>query len=317
MSLTGNHRLRLVILAALMITFALPAALYSSSLAGNHSLNDKTPVRTPQAGFSGFATLGFDCGYGSNEAPANATGIASPDGATNTGNAGNPTFDSQCTWAGSADIPLGGTQLQPLVSDNPSLATCGCFAPSRGGGFTAEIVFIQNSTTLINGFDITVSWDPKILQFVEFDQGGLPWFGGNSFTATNIFDNGLGSAELSQAILSPPAPLALLAGNQTLFRMRFDVVGIGRTALKISNDQIIDANLTPNNVHHITRQSNFQSSNIPDLVAGITLGYNASWTFTPNPEVPGSPLTLLAATATCPGCTGPLTYKWDTDSVQG
>ncbi len=150
--------------------------------------------------------------YGSNEAVYNATGYPGPDGALATGNAGTPTLDTSCTWAGSPDIAAGGTQLQPLVSDNPTVAvgTSCCNAPSRGGGFSAEVVLIQNATTVINGYDITVSWNPIVLNAVEFDQTGLPFFGGNSFSATSVIDNTAGSAELSQAILSPPAPTATL-----------------------------------------------------------------------------------------------------------
>src|SRR3989475_2165213 len=318
MRLTGNHRLRIVLVVVLLIAFSLPAALYGANLFGNNSLNHptSTPRSINQPGFAGKAQLGIDCGYGSNEVIANATGTPGPDGTDSHGNALNPTFEA-CTWAGSPDIPFGGTQLQPLLSDTPAVAigpNC-CAAPSRGGGFTGEVVLIQNSTTVINGFDITVSWNTKILSAVEFDQGGLPFAGGNSFTPTSIIDNTAGSAELSQAILSPPAPTATISGNVTLFRIRFDVVGIGSTGLTISNDLVIDPNVTPNNLKYTLVQGSLVTSNIPDLIAGVPLGYSVSWTFTPNPEVPGSSLTFVA-TATCSGCTGALTYSWDTDSIQ-
>jgi hypothetical protein len=293
---------------------SIPIALYGGSLLGSHSLNGKTPASVKQPPFNGVAKLGIDCGYGSNEAVANATGYPGPDRTDAHGNALNPTLDSSCTWAGAPD---NNGQLQPLVSDNPTLnpgPSC-CAAPSKGGGFTAEVVLIQNSTYVINGFDVTLSWDTKILNAVEFDQGGLPWFGGNSFSATNTINNTAGMAELSQAILSPPAPTATLAGNVTLFRLRFDVVGVGTTALTISNDQVIDAILTPPNLHHVTVQGSFSSSNIPDSISSATLGYSVAWSFSPNPEVPGSTLTLVA-TASCTSCNLPLSYRWDTDSVQ-
>ena len=256
--------------------------------------------------------LGIDCGYGSSEAVINATGYPGADGANQHGNAVNPTLDTSCTWAGSPDIPFGGSQLQPLVSDNPTVAIgpgC-CASPSQGGGFTAEIVYVEGGTSVVNGFDITVSWDPKILNAVEFDESGLPFSGANSFVASHVIDNSLGTAELSQALTSPPS-----ADNVTLFRVRFDVVGIGTTTLSISQDSLIDTNLTPNSLPHRSVQGSFTSSNIPDLIAGSTLGLSVSWTFTPNPEVPGSPLTFVA-TASCTSCTLPLSYRWDTDSVQ-
>jgi PKD repeat protein len=255
--------------------------------------------------------LGIDCGYGSFEAIQNATGYPGPDGTLSSGNAGIPTLDSGCTWAGGPD---GSGVLMPLVSDNPT-GSCCLF---KGGGFTAEIVYVQGGLSAISGFDVTLSWNPKILYAVEFDQGGLPWFDGNSFTATSIIDNTLGQAELAQFLLTPPAPLAFASGNVTLFRIRFDVVGIGTTSLIISNGVVNDAtsSFVPPPLPHATLQGSFTSSNIPDAIAGVTLGYTASWSFTPNPEVPGSPLTLVA-TATCTSCTGALTFKWDTDSVQG
>src|SRR5260370_5145345 len=214
MKLTGNHRLSIILVVAVLLTSVAPAALYASSLFGNHSLNAKTPSSIKQPGFNSMDQLGIDCGYGSNESVANVTGYPGPDGAQSAGNGGIPTLDTSCSWAGSPDIPLGGTQLQPLVSDNPTVTsgTSCCAAPSKGGGFTAEVVFVQNSTSVINGFDITLSWDTKILNAVEFDQGGTPFGAGcpapstcSSFTATNIIDNTAGMAERSQAILAPPA----------------------------------------------------------------------------------------------------------------
>jgi PKD repeat protein len=261
--------------------------------------------------------LGIDCGYGSNETAQNATGYFGPDGTLSSGGAGLPTLDSSCSWAGSPDQFLfGGTQILPLVSDSPQFTSGSSCCTFKGGGFTAEVVYVQGGGAKINGFAITLTWNPSILYAVEFDQGGLPWFDGNSFTGTSTIDNSVGMAELSQSILSPPAPSGSLSGNVTLFRIRFDVIGIGTTSLTISNDEIIDANLTPNSVPHNTIQGSFTSSNIPDAIAATTLGYSVSWTFSPNPEIPGSPLTLVA-TATCTSCTGALTYSWDTDSIQG
>jgi PKD repeat protein len=259
--------------------------------------------------------LGIDCGYGSNEAIQNATGYPGPDGTLSSGNAGIPTLDSGCTWAGGPDLT---GVLMPLVSDNPT----GTLGPScclfKGGGFTAEIVYVQGGASKINGFDVTLSWNPKILYAVEFDQGGLFWSGGNSFTGSSTIDNTAGMAVLSQAILSPPAPQGSISGNVTLFRIRFDVVGIGATSLIISNGVVEDAtsSFVPPPLPHATIQGSFISSNIPDAIAGVPLGYSVSWTLSPNPEVPGSALSLVA-TASCTSCTLPLSYRWDTDSVQG
>ncbi len=150
-------KFRLVLIVAVLLTSSIPTALYGAYIMGYHP---SLPSTTRQAPGNGNAQLGIDCGYGSNEAVANATGYPGPDGALASGNVGTPTLDASCTWAGSPDIPFGGTQLQPLVSDNPTITigpSC-CSAPSKGGGFTAEIVFIQNASTVINGYDVSLSW---------------------------------------------------------------------------------------------------------------------------------------------------------------
>src|SRR5260370_12712986 len=105
--------------------------------------------------------LGIDCGYGSNEAMQNATGYFGPDGSLASGNAGIPTLDSSCSWAGSPDQFLfGGTQLLPLVSDSPQFTSGSSCCTFKGGGFTAEIVYVQGGPSKINGFDVTLSWNP-------------------------------------------------------------------------------------------------------------------------------------------------------------
>src|SRR5437867_11238080 len=116
MRLTGNHRLRIVLVVVLLIAFSLPAALYGANLFGNISLNHptSTPRSINQPGFAGKAQLGIDCGYGSNEVIANATGTPGPDGTDSHGNALNPTFEA-CTWAGSPDIPFGGRSEERRV----------------------------------------------------------------------------------------------------------------------------------------------------------------------------------------------------------
>lgn len=257
--------------------------------------------------------LGIDCGYGSIQAVMNATGYPGPDGTDNTGKALLPTLDRNCDWAGSPDIPFGGTQLQPLVTDNPTqtLGPSCCSSPTKGGGFTADIPYVQGGPdSNVGSFDVTVSWDPKILSAVEFDQGGLVWSGGNAFTATNTIDNSVGNAELSQALIVSPSTVS---GNLTLFRIRFDVVGIGKTGLTVSGTV---GGSTHVSLPHATIQSNFNSTVIPDIIATTTLGYSASWTLSPNPALPGSP-TSFVATASCPGCTAPFTYQWSFNSTQG
>jgi chitodextrinase len=52
-----------------------------------------------------------------------------------------------------------------------------------------------------------------------------------------------------------------------------------------------------------------------DAVNSFWNGYNASWTFSPNPELPGSLLTFTATAAACGNCTLPFSYFWDFSSL--
>ncbi|MBO0888568.1 hypothetical protein J2P12_05650, partial [Candidatus Bathyarchaeota archaeon] len=96
-------------------------------------------------------------------------------------------------------------------------------SPAIGGGFTADVVVLQNSSSFINGFDLKLNWNPTILQAVEFDQSGLVWKSAILLTAAQTIDNRNGVAELAQVIQG------VFSGNFTIFRMRFDVVGVGTT----------------------------------------------------------------------------------------
>src|SRR5438132_3045957 len=90
--------------------------------------------------------------------------------------------------------------------------------------------------------------------------------------------------------------------------MRFDVVGVGVTALHIIN---VSGGLTnPSTVAHTTTDGAFDSETVYD--AGHTLHWSASFSET-TPVTPGGSNTF-AATASCSGCTLPLTYSWQFDS---
>jgi hypothetical protein len=246
--------------------------------------------------------LGFDCGLGTTQAVVNATFF--PVASSETGTMGNK---AQCNWIG--DVGASGqppapadTTTEPLVSDQDE--TYSVVSPKIGGGFTADIVYLQTATSTINGFDLAVTWNPAVLRGIAFDQGGLGPFGtGNPFTAISTIDNTAGRAELGQVILGSP-----LGGDFILFRIRFDVVGVGNTALTLID---ISGGITnPGVVPHTIVQGNFNSNSFFDP-AGL-LNWSVSWTNS-TPIVPGSAITFQA-TATCPGCTGTLTYSWDVNS---
>jgi len=195
------------------------------------------------------------------------------------------------------------------VEDNPTAIV----ANGAGGGLTIDVVASLNASTPINCFDISVAYDPHVLNGVVIEQTGLIWGGtglpAGAFVLTlaKTFDNVNGVARLAQVLVGAPQQ----GGASELFRVRFDLVGASLN----SPVQIVSDTLTnPSNVQHNTNPpTSIDSTGIYDALSGITTGLAASWTFSPTPEVPGSPLTFTA-TATCPGCTGILSYSWDFSS---
>ena len=130
--------------------------------------------------------------------------------------------------------------LDPLASDNPSLLPAG-----SGGGFIADIV-VTNLNTSINGFDLTLNYDTRVLNAVLIDQSGLLYGGNNgcpngnplcTFSTALTIDRSIGEVRVVQALLAVTSgpggncnttvnPNCVNA-NQELFRIRFDVVGAG------------------------------------------------------------------------------------------
>ena len=279
---------------SILILFLLIVGTFST-LGGHRTPGATDPVRPHQAGVSGSPIIGIDCGLGSKEAVLNSTGFPvapSEIGAFETRNS--------CTWIGDVALSGGGTTdgtTEPLVSDQDG--TFGIVSPLVGGGFTADIVYLQDSVGTVNGFDITVSWNTKVLHAVRFDQGSLPWFAQHPFTAAvGGINNSAGTARLLQVVGTQ------LPGNFTFFRIRFDVIGVGNTALTISNDLISN----PGPVVHTHVNGAFDSETYFDPTR--VLNWSGGFTFSPNPPVPGSPTTFLS-TVVCPGCTGSLHYEWD------
>lgn len=254
--------------------------------------------RTVQPPVTGLPKLGIDCGLGAKEAMVNGTGF--PVAPSETG-----TFQtlSSCTWIGdvgnyTTGFPSDKT-TEPLVSDQDE--TYSTVSPNIGGGFTADIVYLQNATSQMNGFDIFLSWNPSILHAVMFDQGGTPWAALSPFTAVKTFDNTVGQAHVLQVVF------ASYGSNFVLFRLRFDIVGIGNTGLTITDGP--QAGITNGGpvVHQII-QGNFNSESYFDTAH--TLNWSGGFTFSLNPSGPG-PLITFTSTVTCTGCAGALTYGWN------
>jgi hypothetical protein len=301
----------------LVLSVIILLALSSIGIIGSHNFGT-TP--TPRAivqppVFTGPDQVGFDCGAGASQAVLNATSFPVADGTLGTptgpstppisGNdgGGDLTLDSNCTWVGDLGAFGGapdGTN-EPLVSDQDE--TFSGVSPVIGGGFTAGVVIIQNSTSTIDGFDITVNYNPNVLHAVEYDTGGLGvWGPGILLYAVNSIDNSVGQLHLAGVISG-----AALPGNFTLFNVRFDVVGVGNSTLTFARVGL--GNPTPLVARIVN--GNFDSETFFD--PAHALNWSASFVFSPNPEIPHSQLTMTAS-VTCTGCTGTLNYGWSTNS---
>ncbi len=132
----------LLILAVLLILAGVPTALLVSSHSGsNHSLTP-SPIKQP---VTGDPQIGIDCGLGATQAVLNGTGY--PVASSETG-----AFQTlpNCTWVGDLGITAGlandGTN-EPLVTDQDETFTT--VNPAIGGGFTADIVYLQNATSTV------------------------------------------------------------------------------------------------------------------------------------------------------------------------
>lgn len=270
--------------------------------------------------------LGIVCGYGASD-PSQPFPVAIT---TKDGNVLAPgTVNSSCDWAGDVD---GDGALDPLASDNPSLLPAG-----SGGGFIADIV-VTNLNTSINGFDLTLNYDTRVLNAVLIDQSGLLYGGNNgcpngnplcTFSTALTIDRSIGEVRVVQALLAVTSgpggncnttvnPNCVNA-NQELFRIRFDVVGAGKGFISFATNplqNVIVCQCTPSAVPHTSQDSSFSTDSLFALVNGVNSfenGYNVSWTLSPSPEVPGSTLTFTAV-ASCGNCTAPFTYSWDFSS---
>ncbi len=263
------------------------------------------------------SVVGIDCAYGSQvETPGSTFPTSVTTSAPYAGPDFDGTLDSSCEATYLYDTD---GALHPLVSDNPPTAVVGVGA---GGGLTVDVVASLNPVTTINGFDISLKYDAKFLNGVSIDQSGLIWGapcttcpalppGAFILNIAKTIDRLNGVVRVSQVLVGAPQ----LGGDVELFRIRFDVVG-GSTGSPItfSSDPTRNVLTNPGPVVHNTINLNAPGVDTTTIYNTLNMGtaLNAvtSWNFSPNPEVPASRLNFNA-TATCPGCTGPLTYTWD------
>jgi PKD repeat protein len=296
-----------------MLLLSISSVVIFGSQIFNNSNGSHSPASVYQAGPSKPPKLGIDCGLGSKEAVLNPSSVPVAPSENPSPSSGAFQTRSSCTWIGDIANYTGTPDktLEPLVTDQDELfsTSCGLVPVSDclriGGGFTANIVYLQNGTSTLNGFDITVSYNASILHAAEFDQGGLgPW--ATAFMAVSTIDNTLGQARLGQVLVTSP-----LASNFTLFRIRFDVVGVGVSPLTLTEPSVGCGICTPGPVVHVIQSGAFDSETLFD--PSRTVKWSGFWTFSPTPSVPGSPTTFTASTS-CALCVAPLHYKWDVNS---
>jgi len=277
-----------------------------SPFSGLHSLLP----RIQSAHAATTTNLGFDCAYGSN-----TEGAVFPTSVTTSAPYSAPDFDltldRSCQATYLADLELPST-LHPLVSDNPTAVV----TPGSGGGLTIDVVAQLNATTTMSAFDIRVKYDATVLNAVIIDQSGLIWGGAGLptgafvLTLASTIDHVAGIVRLAQVLVGTTQQ----GGASELFRIRFDVVGasIG-TPITFFDDVLANPSVIAHNDLNIDTPGVDTRSIYNILNPGTALNLVANWTFTPTPQVPGSQLTFTAM-ATCPGCMGPLNYRWDFSS---
>src|SRR6267143_5344493 len=304
-----------VVLVALLLV-AVPLGSYAASIFGIGIIPSIHPVRA----LPGPPLLGVDCALGASADPPNPfpTPISTKDS--------DGVSDTSCQWAGDFDgdpgLPL--PTPDPLVSDTPELATAGL-----GGGFIADVRYTNMNRT-INGFDVTINYNPAILNFVQFDQTGL-LFGGNvncppatpscTLQLASSVDRVHGVVRLAQAVegtsVGPGAVNPILNVNSVdFFRMRFDVVGAGFSTLNFTKSIVTFAvGLNTGPEVHTDQKGSFSTQSWFQAINGQVAGsFNETWSFSPSPPVPLAPLTFTATAASCDFYTAPFTYRWDFSS---
>ncbi len=291
------------------------------------------PILPAVHALTGSNLVGINCALGT---------VDPTTGVVQSGRDGNGTIENICQWAGDTDLdgPTIEAGAEPLVTDpaaaNPSTPCANstistpCGAPG-GGGFEADII-IANLNDYITGFDLTLFYNVHVLNAVLIDQAGLE-FGANvgcsscTFTLARTIDNTNGAVRLAQTLVGVAAgscapPDFTVCATLTLFRVRFVVVGAGESDLTIGGLDVVNHNvggIAGALLPHTDIPGRFSTDTFYNLIVNgcpssssctsSGLGFNASWTYSPNPEVPGSPITFTA-TAACQNCTGALSYSW-------
>jgi PKD repeat protein len=181
-----------------------------------------------------------------------------------------------------------------------------------GGGLTVDVVAALNSTASVSGFDISLRYDTTVLNAVSIDQSGLVWGGAGTLppgfvlTLVKSIDRTNGVVRVAEVLVGVPQQI----GSVELFRVRFDILATSTsTPLTLFNDVLVNPSVVPT----VDKNVRVDTTSFFNRLNSGALNFVTNWTLTPNPEVVGSPLTFTAQ-AFCPGCTLPLTYKWDLSS---
>src|SRR5438132_7877235 len=147
--MNSRHAFRFLSITIVLLLGTLSLTGYIASMLGG---DGSFPGVHPVAGISTPNVLGLDCAYGSNAEPPAAFPTSVTTSAPYSGPDFDGTLDSSCqaTYLGDTD-----GVIHPLVEDNPTAIV----AAGAGGGLTIDVVASLNSTTTINGFDISVKYD--------------------------------------------------------------------------------------------------------------------------------------------------------------
>ncbi len=200
-------------------------------------------------------------------------------------NTGGPTGGpvSSCAWVPPSPGPPPGPAL---------------FGQSGGGVLDINAGDTLNPPPAINGFDISFTFDPTVINIVGVDQSGTGWTG--ALILAKTIDNAGGNFRLAEVLLG-----GSVSSSGALFRIDFDVVGVG-----VSPIAFVSAALTnPAPVATLTTDGAFDDTG---AYSTWPLGSTLSFTFTPAKPTPSSSITFTA-TAVCASCAA-LSFTWDFDS---
>src|SRR3990172_5449858 len=207
--MTTQRRLKLTVSVAILVVGSLFGI--TTALLG---------VQPAQASLTpGVPVLGLDCASGTVEPVSDGS------------------HDSLCTWAGDVDAAPDGDN-DPLISD-PAPGS-----PGANGGGVWVTVLAKDLPSGVNGYDISLSYDRRYVDAFATDRSGTDFLGApnNPFVLVDSIDHTTGTIRVAVVLLGTASG----PGTYILFRVKFDIVGVGMSPIVITSHTITN----PRDVAH-------------------------------------------------------------------